>query len=258
MTSVSATDFLALAEQLADAAGEPARHYFRTNLSIDSKEDLSPVTRADREAESAMRAILAANVPEHGIIGEEFGAERADAEWVWVLDPIDGTKSYVTGVPLFGVLVALVHRGRPVLGIIDQPILGERWIGAEGMASRFDGGAARTRPCADLKDAWLNATTPHMFNDAEFARFEALRKSCREVRYGGDCYAYGLLANGQVDLVVEAGLKPYDFCALVPVITGAGGIVSDWQGAPMTIESAGQIVAAGDARMHGAALRVLS
>jgi inositol-phosphate phosphatase / L-galactose 1-phosphate phosphatase / histidinol-phosphatase len=258
VTSVSATDFLALAEQLADAAAEPARRYFRTALSIDSKEDLSPVTRADREAESAMRAILAANVPEHGIIGEEFGADRADAEWVWVLDPIDGTKSYVTGVPLFGVLVALVHRGRPVLGIIDQPILGERWIGAEGMASRFDGGAARTRACAALNDAWLNATTPHMFNDAEFARFEALRQCCREVRYGGDCYAYGLLANGHVDLVVEAGLKPYDFCALVPVITGAGGIVSDWQGAPMTIESTGQIVAAGDARMHEAALRVLS
>lgn len=251
------TDFLTLAEQLADAAGELARRYFRTNLSIYSKDDQTPVTRADRESEATMRAILSANVPEHGIIGEEYGPERNNAEWVWVLDPIDGTKSYVTGVPLFGILVSLVHRGRPVIGIIDQPILGERWIGVEGMVSQFKGKDARTRPCAGLTNAWLYASTPHMFDDTEFSRFEALRQCCREARYGCDCYAYGILASGHIDLVVEAGLKPYDFCALAPVVTGAGGIISDWQGAPVTIESAGQIVAAGDARMHEAALSML-
>lgn len=256
--SARPAEFLPLAERLADAAGEPARRYFRTGLTIDSKDDQSPVTRADREAESAMREILAAEVPEHGIIGEEFGSERADAEWVWVLDPIDGTKSYVTGVPLFGVLVSLVHRGRPVLGIIDQPIMGERWVGASGTATLFNGNEIRTHACATLESAWLNATTPHMFDDTEGAAFEALRLRCREVRYGGDCYAYGLLASGHVDLVVESGLQPYDYCALAPVISGAGGTITDWQGFPLTLESSGQVIAAGDARMHEAALSILS
>jgi inositol-phosphate phosphatase / L-galactose 1-phosphate phosphatase / histidinol-phosphatase len=216
------------------------------------------VTVADRAAEAAMRQLIAARFPEHGIVGEEFGRVREDAEFVWVLDPIDGTKSFISGVPLFGTLIALARSGRPILGIIDQPISGERWVGAEGRATSLQGRAVRCRACAALPRATLFATTPEMFEGPDRDAFERLAGAVKLVRWGADCYAYGLLAAGFIDLVVEAKLKPYDFCAMVPIVEGAGGVVSDWRGDPLGLHSDGRVLIAGDAAAHRAALALLA
>ena len=247
-----------LAERMADAAGDVLRRYFRTPVAVEDKDDASPVTLADRESEAAMRAMIAAAFPDHGILGEEYGADRTDAEWVWVLDPLDGTRAFITGKPSFGILIALLHRGRPVLGVIDQPILRERWLGVAGRPSTLAGRAIRTRPCSELARAALYATGPEMFEGADATAFERLRRAVKLTRFGADCYAYGLLAAGFVDLVVEASLKPYDYCALVPVIEGAGGIITDWRGRPLGLDSDGRVAAAGDARLHARTLAALA
>jgi inositol-phosphate phosphatase / L-galactose 1-phosphate phosphatase / histidinol-phosphatase len=249
--------FLTLAGELADAAGAAIRPTFRTRLEIDDKPDLSPVTVADRTAELAMRRLIEARFPDHGIIGEEFGRVREAAEFVWVLDPIDGTKSFISGVPLFGTLIALTERGRPLLGIIDQPISHERWVGAVGRPTTLNGAPIRCRNCANLASATLFATTPDMFKGDDAVAFVRLAASAKLVRFGADCYAYGLVAAGFVDLVVEASLKPYDFCAMVAIVEGAGGVASDWQGRPLTVASDGRVAIAGDARTHAAALALL-
>jgi histidinol phosphatase-like enzyme (inositol monophosphatase family) len=247
-----------LAGELADAARPIAARYFRTGITVDDKTDQSPVTIADREAETAMREILEKHVPEHGVFGEEHGAVRTDAEYVWVLDPIDGTKAFITGLPLFGTLIGLFHRGKPVLGIIDQPILEERWLGVEGERSTLNGQPIRVRACRDVADAYMYSTSPGMFPGAYAKPHEALTEKVKLFRWGGDCYAYGLLAAGHVDLVVEASLKLYDYAALIPVITGAGGMITDWKGKPLDMNSDGSVIAAGDATVHRAAMRVLS
>ncbi|MHA1107687.1 MAG: histidinol-phosphatase [Alphaproteobacteria bacterium] len=246
------------AGRLADSAGRVVRHYFRAPLDVDSKADHSPVTIADREAEQAMRTLIESNWPEHGIVGEEFGSSHADAEHVWVLDPIDGTRAFITGKPMFGTLIALLQDGKPIIGVIDQPVSGERWVGATGRPTIFNGAAAATRRCADLGGAILNATTPDMFKGRDSARFGALGAAAMETHYGGDCYAYGLLASGFMDIIAEADLKPYDFCALIPVVEGAGGIITDWQGRALDLASDGRVIAAGDAAVHLQAVEILS
>ena len=248
---------LALAAELADAAGAVIRPYFRTPIAIDDKPDSSPVTVADRGAEEVMRRLIVARFPEHGIIGEEFGTERGDAEFVWVLDPIDGTKSFISGVPLFGTLIALAHHGRPVLGVIDQPISRERWVGAAGHATTFNGSPIRCRPCPGLAGATVFATTPDMFKGANAAAFARVASAAKLVRYGGDCYAYGLVASGMIDIVIEASLSSYDFSAMGPIVEGAGGIATDWHGAPLGIASDGRVLIAGDRRAHREALALL-
>jgi inositol-phosphate phosphatase/L-galactose 1-phosphate phosphatase/histidinol-phosphatase len=205
-----------------------------------------------------MRRLIRARFPDHGIIGEEFGREREDAEFVWVLDPIDGTKSFISGVPLFGTLIALARRGHPIVGIIDQPISRERWIGAAGRPTLFNGAPIRVRPCPSLAMATLFATSPDMFAGDDRAGFGRVAAAAKLVRFGADCYAYGLLAHGFIDLVIEASLKPYDFSAILPVVEGAGGIASDWGGAPLTVASDGRVVVAGDRRAHEAALALLA
>jgi inositol-phosphate phosphatase/L-galactose 1-phosphate phosphatase/histidinol-phosphatase len=250
--------FLALANELADAAGAAIRPYFRQRLAVEDKADLSPVTVADRAAEQAMRRLISARFPAHGIIGEEFGPERADAEFVWVLDPIDGTKSFISGVPLFGTLIALAQRGRPIVGIIDQPIARERWIGARGRPTLFNGAPARCRSCPALDLATVFATSPDMFRGNDAAGFARVAGAAKLARFGADCYAYGLVALGFVDLVIESSLKPYDFSAMLPIVEGAGGIATDWRGAPLSIASDGRVVVAGDARAHAAALALLA
>lgn len=239
-----------LASALADAAGAVIRRYFRHKVDVLDKADASPVTIADREAEAVMRRLIAAAYPDHGIIGEEHGAERPEAEFVWVLDPIDGTKSFISGVPLFGTLIALLERGRPVLGVIDQPISGERWLGCAGRPSSLNGAPIRTRACPTLAAATVFSTSPDMFIGDDAPRFARVRAEAKLVRHGADCYAYGLCALGFVDAVLEAQLKPYDFCAIVPVIEGAGGIVTDWQGKPPGLTSDGHILACGDPALH--------
>ena len=258
MASACPQAYIDFAHALADASGGIIRRYFRTPFSVEDKADASPVTIADREAERAMRALIAERYPGHGIVGEEFGNERADADEVWVLDPIDGTRAFVAGKPIFGTLIALLRGGRPLLGVIDQPVLGERWIGAAGTASRFCGEPVETRSCADLGRAILNTTSPDLFRGADRDAFARLSERVRSTLYGGDCYAYGLLASGHIDLVVEAGLKTYDYCALVPVVEGAGGRITDWEGKPLHAESDGRVIAAGDGRVHGEALELLS
>ncbi|MCG8510405.1 MAG: histidinol-phosphatase [Rhodospirillales bacterium] len=257
-TDSDLTRFAEIANRLADAAGAVAMGYFRAHGETFSKDDESPVTVADREAELAMRAILETECPEHGIYGEEHGQQGLDSEFVWVLDPIDGTKSFVIGKPLFGTLIALTHRGQPVLGIINCPALNDRWIGIKGRRSTLNGAAIRTRPCADIGSAWLGSTGPQYFGSSGYSAFEKVSRSVRDTVWGGDCHSYGLLAAGTLDLVIESGLKVYDHMALIPVIEGAGGTVTDWRGNPMNMESAGDILAAGDPALHGTALELLT
>ncbi|WP_156679919.1 histidinol-phosphatase [Sphingomonas profundi] len=248
---------IALAHRLADAAGAAIRPFFRAAFAMEAKADASPVTQADRAAEAAIRAILAAERPADGIVGEEYGSEREDAERVWVLDPIDGTRSFIAGRPIFGTLIALMEGGRPVLGVIDQPIGGERWIGAHGRPTLLNGAPARARACARLADAHLATTGPRYFAAGQAAAFDRVGDAARDILWGGDCYNYALLASGHLDLVIEAGLKLYDLAALVPVVEGAGGRMRDWRGAPLDAASDGRVIAAGDAAVMDEALALL-
>lgn len=248
---------LKLAAAMADSARTSVLSYFRKPLNIDTKSDESPVTIADRETEALMRAMIKDTFPDHGILGEEFGSERTDAQYVWALDPIDGTKSFITGSPLFGTLIALLKDGRPIIGIIDIPALDERWMAGPDQPTTFNGQPVHVRPCASLADAWLYATSPQMFPGDDFLTFEKVRQQASSTLYGIDCYAYGLLANGWCDLIVEATMGIYDYCALVPVITGAGGHMTDWQGRPLGLHSDGRIVAGGDTATHQAAIALL-
>jgi inositol-phosphate phosphatase/L-galactose 1-phosphate phosphatase/histidinol-phosphatase len=253
----------ALAQRLADAAAPIALRYFRQQVAVDVKADHSPVTIADRECEAAMRAILAREVPAHGIYGEEHGQERLDAPHVWVLDPIDGTRAFIAGRPLFGALIALCRDGVPVLGVCDCAALGERWIGVAGQPTLYHArGAtprpARTRACASLDQALLGSSSPYMFAGRERTAFDGLVGAVRSPLFGGDCFNYGQLASGYMDLVVETGLKPFDFAALVPIIAGAGGVCTDWRGGALTIASDGHALAAGDVRVHAAAAAMLA
>jgi histidinol phosphatase-like enzyme (inositol monophosphatase family) len=245
---MSLADDIALANRLADAAGAAIRPYFRGEIGLEAKADASPVTLADRAAEEAMRRILAAEAGRDGIEGEEFGIERESARRRWVLDPIDGTVSFAAGRPIFGTLIALLQDGFPVLGVIDQPIIGERWVGAMGQATTFNCAEVRTRPCPDLSDALLATTSPTLFDDHAAEHFMALaaKTAHRRMIWGGDCYNYGLLASGQIDLVCESGLKLHDFAALVPVVEGAGGTMADWNGEPLHAGSEGHVIALGD------------
>jgi inositol-phosphate phosphatase/L-galactose 1-phosphate phosphatase/histidinol-phosphatase len=256
--TVQLADQLTLADALADAAGAVIRRYFRSKMAVDDKADSSPVTIADREAEAAMRRLIEAQFPTHGILGEEYGEARIGADWIWVLDPIDGTKSFISGVPLFGTLIALLHEGVPVLGIIDQPISGERWRGSAGAPSTLNGSPIRTRRCGDLAAASLFATAPDMFAGPDAAAFQRLQSRVKLTRFGSDCYAYGLLASGFIDCVVEACLKPYDYCAMAPIIEGAGGATSDWQGRRLGLASDGRVVCAGDPALHETIRAVLT
>jgi len=237
---------IALAHRLADAAGEAVRPYFRAEHGLETKPDQSPVTLADRAAEQAMRDLIRAERPHDGIHGEEFGIHPGASGRTWVLDPIDGTRAFISGRPIFGTLVALVVDGWPLLGVIDQPILGERWLGVIGRETLFNGAPAKTRRCRELGEALLATTSPALFDDAQLHAFEHLDAAVRSTVLGGDCYNYACLASGHLDVVVEAGLKLHDFAALVPVVEGAGGRMCDWQGEPLTADSKGEVIAAGD------------
>ena len=252
---------IAAAEAAADVAGTVIRPFFRAGVAADQKSDESPVTIADRNAELALRAMLGERFPTHGILGEEFAATNPGAELCWVLDPIDGTRAFITGRPVFGTLIALLRDGRPILGIIDQPMTGERWIGAAGRPTVFRGrfgGRAGCRPCPALAGAELSLTSAEVFDAREFSRWERLRRGVRRTTYGGDCYAYGLLALGQIDVIAEATMKVWDWAALVPVVEGAGGRFTDWHGRAMTMESTGHTLAVGDPALLEPAMAALA
>jgi len=270
---MTAVDFERFVERLADVSGEAILPFFRTALAADDKAHggaFDPVTEADRAAEIAMRRLIEATFPGHGIVGEEFGARREDAEYVWVLDPIDGTKSFICGLPMWGTLIGLTHRGRPCYGMMHQPFTRERFSGdgaaafwrgpARGGASGRDGAIEKrrlaVRPCENLAQATLMTTSPLLIDPALRENYHRVERETRLPRYGGDCYAYCALAAGQIDLVIETGLNAYDIVALIPIIEGAGGLVTDWTGD--SAEKGGAVVAAGDPRTHEAALKVLA
>lgn len=242
-------DDIALAAHLADAAGAAIRPFFRASYQYEIKADSTPVTEADRAAEAAIRAILECERPDDGIIGEEYGVAREHAGRRWILDPIDGTRSFMTGRPIFGTLIALIEDEMPMLGIIDQPISRERWVGALGHPTRFNGETVTTRSCRGLAHAHLATTSPYLFDVAERRSFEAVASATGNLVLGGDCYSYGLVALGQLDLVIESGLKLHDFAALVPVVEGAGGRMCDWHGKSLHAASDGRVIAAGAAEL---------
>ena len=251
----------AFIDRLATAASEAIMPHFRAGTPVANKdtERFDPVTVADRSAEQAMRELISRHYPGHGVIGEEFGSENPDAEFVWVLDPIDGTRSFITGVPVWGTLIGLKCAGEPILGMMAQPFTGERFAG-DGKRAWYTGpGGARTivsRPCAALAAASLFTTTPALFAGTDRAAYDGVEAVVRLARYGCDCYAYCMVAAGNADLVIEAGLQTYDIVALIPILKGAGGNLTDWQGGPAT--GGGRVVASGDRRLHEIVLAKLA
>lgn len=258
---MTAIDFAAFVDELAAVAGETIRPFFRSALSVENKSrsgGFDPVTAADRAAETAMRALIKKTFPAHGVIGEEFPAEQPHAEYVWILDPIDGTKSFICGLPAWGTLIALTRRGEPIYGVMYQPFIGEHFSG-DGAGARYRGPAGnralQTRACARLGDAIMLTTSPLLMNETDRQCFARVEQVVRLSRYGGDCYAYCVLAAGHVDLIIETELKPHDVLALIPIIEGAGGIMTTWENNPP--HQGGRIIAAGDRRVHAQAMEVL-
>ena len=252
--------FVAAALAAADVAAAVVRPFYRAGVGADLKSDASPVTIADRTAEQAMRAVLSHRFPGHGILGEEYGLDRPEARYRWVLDPVDGTRAFITGRPMFGTLIALLDGGRPVLGVLDQPISGERWVGIEGRPTVFGGGMGRVgvRPCAALGLAELSCTAPEIFSADEMVAWRRLQGAVRRTSWGGDCYAYGLVALGGIDVIAEAGLKPWDWAALVPILAGAGGSMTGWDGAALHEGCDGRVLAVGDRALLGPAMALLA
>ena len=249
--------WLGFAGELADLARPIAARWFRRPLDVESKADASPVTRADREIEARLRARIAEHLPGHAVLGEEFGSE-GEGRWRWVIDPIDGTRSFICGLPLFGTLVALLEDDRPIIGVIDMPMLDERWVAAVGQGpTRCNGEICQTSACRDLARARLFSTAPDLFQGEDRERIQGLERAVAVRRFGGDCYQYAMLASGHHDLVIEAGLQPYDVMALVPVIEGAGGLIRNWEGRPLSEGFDGRVVAAATAELLEASIEML-
>jgi myo-inositol-1(or 4)-monophosphatase len=257
---MTAIDFSSFVNQLATVSGDTILPFFRTTLSIENKlsHGFDPVTVADRAAEDAMRTLIRESFPAHGILGEERGSERTDAEYVWVLDPIDGTKSFISGMVAWGTLIGLMRFGEPVFGMMHQPFTRERFTG-DGGAARYQGPSGdrdlRVRACAGLNDAVLFTTSPLLMNESDRGRFGTVENAVKLSRYGGDCYAYAMLAAGHIDLIIETEIKPHDIVPLIPIIAGAGGVITTWENGPA--QNGGRIVAAGDKRVHMAAMEML-
>jgi myo-inositol-1(or 4)-monophosphatase len=236
-------------DQLADAAAIVTLKYFRKRISVDDKVKngvFDPVTEGDRGAEAAIRSLIEKQYPEHGIIGEEFGIKESISDFTWVLDPIDGTRAFISGLPTWGTLIALLYKGEPIIGVIDQPYLKERYIGMPG-AANLNGKSIQTRACPLLSDAVISTTDPDLFKGTEREAFNSVLDGSKLVRYGLDCYAYAIVASGHMDLVIESGLEPYDMMALIPVIRGAGGAVSNWKGDRPG--ASGHLLAVGDPQL---------
>ena len=255
-------ELASFALELADAAAAVTLPHFRSGLAVDNKRgqfDFDPVTAADRDAEAAIRKLIGERYADHSILGEEHGTHDGESELTWILDPVDGTRSFISGVPLWGTLIGLNDGTKPVIGLMDQPYIGERFVGRPGGTELIRGTHAqplKTSSCTKLEDALLGNTDPGMFTvDAEKAAFREISSKVRLRRFGGDCYFYCLLAAGTLDLVVESSLQPYDIQALIPVIENAGGIVTTWSG--KDAQNGGQVVAAASRELHAAALEIL-
>ncbi len=258
---MTAVDFAGFVEELAKVAGDAIRPFFRSALGVENKSKLGmfdPVTEADRAAETAMRRLINKTFPAHGIVGEEFGSDKPDAPYVWVLDPIDGTKSFIAGMPAWGTLIGLMKDGAPVYGMMHQPFIGE-WFSGDGGSARYRGPAGdrklTARHCASVKDAILYTTSPLLMDETERKQFQKVEAQAKHSRYGGDCYSYCMVAAGHIDLVIEAGVHSFDIVPLIPIIEGAGGIITTWTGE--NAYNGGRIIAAGDKRVHAEAMKLL-
>lgn len=254
-------DLASFFDELADAAASAIMPHFRASVAVENKlsAGFDPVTVADREGESAIRELIHSRFPAHGILGEEHGDHQLDADSVWVLDPIDGTRAFIAGLPTWGTLIGLCEGGRPSRGMMVQPYIGERFYGdgkSAYLTTRSGRSPIATRACARLEDALMCTTDPYLFTDPERPVYDEVERSARNTRYGTDCYGYAMLAAGQVDLVIESGLNAYDIVALIPIVEGAGGVVTTWTGGPA--REGGRIVASGDRRLHDAVLARLS
>jgi inositol-phosphate phosphatase/L-galactose 1-phosphate phosphatase/histidinol-phosphatase len=257
--TVDTVEALAFSNFLADEAGPIARRHFRHEMVVDNKPDRSPVTVADREIEAHLRSLIRARFPGHGILGEEQGRYATQSEYVWVLDPIDGTKSFISGVPLFGTLIALLHWGKPILGVVDHPVLNERWVGRPGQGASYNGEPCRTSGCQQLANAIVMTTSPDSYGPEDYARFSRASLKARLRRFGGDCYSYALLASGHVDAVFGAGLEPYDFMPMVALVEAAGGMITGWQGETLSIDHHdGRVVVSASAALHAELLNQLN
>ncbi|MCF3594001.1 histidinol-phosphatase [Rhodobacteraceae bacterium LMO-12] len=256
--AIDSTVLETFANELADMAISPSLKYFRHSLDIERKADASPVTIADRQIETILRDAIGARFPDHGIFGEEHGAENLSSQYVWVIDPIDGTKSFVSGMPTFGTLIACLENARPVVGVISIPSTKERWSARAGASTMFEGASCATSQCRALGEARLYTTSPDAFDKDGLALYETISARAAMRRYGGDCYSYGLLASGHVDAVIEMELHPYDFMALVPVVEAAGGVITDWQGKALSLSSTGEVVAAATPELHHEILTLIA
>ncbi|HUS52514.1 MAG TPA: inositol monophosphatase family protein [Thermohalobaculum sp.] len=257
--STDLTDQLTrFAETLADESRAILNDAAGRLPEVDIKSDLSYVTDTDRAVEQRLREMIDREFPDHGVMGEEFGSRDLDAEYVWVLDPIDGTAAFVAGIPVFGTLIGVARQGRPWIGVIDHPATAERWVGVSGERATLNGKAIKTRPCGDLASALMTNSNPDFFQPAERTVFETLRSQVRYTQYGGSCYAYGVLASGRTDLAIDGGLEPFDIFAPAAVIEGAGGVVTDWSGAGITLGWNDLVLAAGDCNLHAKVLSELS
>lgn len=251
-------DFTRFINVLADAAAPHSLRYFRSVTKIHNKENeggFDPVTEADRSTERAIRALIETHYPEHGIMGEEYGMKNEHSPWRWIIDPIDGTRAFISGLPVWGTLIALCYEGQPLIGLVDQPFLKERYMGAPGYAT-LNGQIIKTRQCKDLAHATITTTDPYLFNGQEIAQYEKLLSACNLSRYGLDCYGYMMLSSGFMDIAIESGLQPYDVAALIPIIKGAGGQVSNWQGDTDLMPS--DIIACGDPALHDQVIECLA
>ncbi len=260
-------DFVSFVDRLADVSGEAILPFFRSSIGADDKSKggvFDPVTEGDRAGELAMRRLINQTFPTHGIVGEEFGNQNADAEYVWVLDPIDGTKSFISGMPVWGTLIGLTRNQHPCYGMMHQPFTRERFSG-DGSSAVWRGFDHHNRPaerklrvraCADLAQATLMTTHPALLSPGTLEPYRRVEEKVRLSRYGGDCYAYCMLASGHIDIVIESGLKPYDIVALIPIVEGAGGVITNWKGE--SAASGGAIIASCDRRIHDQALKLLA
>jgi len=243
-------DVAIFAEKLAKQVAPLALRYFRQDLKIEDKRDSSPVTCADREIEKVLRREISTHFPADTILGEEYGIEAKEGVGLWVVDPIDGTKSFITGAPNFGTLIAYCRGNRPDVGVISCPASDEIWVGQRGVPTVYNGAPCRVSTCKCLADARLYTTSPDGFDREELRKFEAVSRLVKLRRFGGDCYSYGLLASGHIDVVLETNLEPYDFLALVPVVEGAGGVITDWRGGALAPQSSGRVLASATPELH--------
>ncbi len=251
-------EFTAFAETLADASREILLASGRQRPGVEVKDDLSPVTEIDRKIEDRLRQMITEAYPAHGIIGEERETSSPESDFVWVIDPIDGTFQFIAGIPVFGSLIALTRDGIPIIGVVDLPMTDDRWVGSEGRPTRHNGKQVPGRHCRELSAALLSTTTPDVFKNEELQTLERLKAATRWTVYGGGCLAYMLLLTGNIDVVIEVGLDAFDYCALVPVIEGAGGVITDWEGEALDLHSGSRILVSGGTLLHAEALNVVA